>query len=88
MCCLYDEESTMVCIKGKLGYRGVARHDATSGRKLWELTTHNAWHRSDRRRHGIIYGKLRHQALILNARTGEDRPDRLPNSPDLFHEYL
>ncbi|MER6527324.1 hypothetical protein [Streptomyces sp. NPDC001508] len=87
--CLYDEKSTIVCIKDELGYRVVAGLDATSGKKLWELPA------NDRLapvvtavRHGIVYGKLRGQALMLDARTGEDRPGVLPDAPDLVNEYI
>ncbi|MET8570138.1 PQQ-binding-like beta-propeller repeat protein [Streptomyces sp. NPDC004783] len=87
--CLYDEQSTVVCVKDEYGYTVVAGIDATSGKRLWELPANDrvapavsaAWH-------GIVYGKVDGRALMLDARSGQDRPGPLPDAPDLLNAYV
>ncbi|MFE7582207.1 PQQ-binding-like beta-propeller repeat protein [Streptomyces gardneri] len=82
--CSHDRAETIVCGKYKYGSYGMFALDAKTGEKLWSLPTNDrdaprftsAWH-------GVVYGGLRGKALMLDARTGKDRPGTLQESPDL-----
>ncbi|MFJ1811106.1 MULTISPECIES: PQQ-binding-like beta-propeller repeat protein [unclassified Streptomyces] len=87
--CLYDEQATLVCVKDEYGYTVVAGLDAISGKKLWELPMDDRVAPAvSAVRHGIVYGKVGDEALMLDARTGEDRPGALPDAPDLVNAYV
>ncbi|MFB8034161.1 PQQ-binding-like beta-propeller repeat protein [Streptomyces sp. NPDC056004] len=86
--CSHDGRTTIVCGKFKAGQNGVFALDAESGKKLWELPTsdrnaprfHSAWH-------GVVYTSLNSEGLMLDARTGQDRPTPLPQAPDLVNGF-
>lgn len=87
--CSPDGRDTIICGRFKVGQHGVFALDADSGKKLWELPTsdrnaprfHSAWH-------GVVYTSLDDEGLMLDARTGEDRPAPLPQAPDLVNGFV
>ncbi|MFE7583864.1 PQQ-binding-like beta-propeller repeat protein [Streptomyces gardneri] len=78
--------TTVVCSDAHGGTVGL---DATSGRQLWALPTQTrrpinvtaVWH-------GLIYAKVGGEPVLLDARTGADRPQTLESAPRLVNSYI
>ncbi|MFF3013815.1 hypothetical protein [Streptomyces sp. NPDC057939] len=78
--------TTVVCSDGHGVTVGL---DAKSGRQLWALPTQTrrsievtaVWH-------GLVYATLDDGAVLLDARTGADRPESLESAPRLVNSYI
>ncbi|GAA4928742.1 hypothetical protein [Actinoplanes utahensis] len=83
--CHYDEQAITVC---SLDGDEVAGFDAATGRELWRLPTADrlaprvtfAWH-------GAVYGRVKSDAVVLDARTGADREAEAGIDPIAVNEY-
>jgi len=89
--CRYDERATTVCSQPEAGQPWAAGYDAVTGRQLWQLpdatagrvapTVSTAWH-------GAVYGSTDAGPVVLDARTGADRPGTPNVAPDLVDAYV
>ncbi|ONK14147.1 hypothetical protein STBA_49260 [Streptomyces sp. MP131-18] len=80
--CSHDGQGTFVC-QTPYGEEVIA-YDDRSGEELWRLPDETAGRISLRVtavRHGAVYGSTDNGALILDARTGQDRVTDLPLAP-------
>ncbi len=88
--CLYDAKSMTVCRRSMFGAFAGA-FDATTGKWLWSLpdksanrvapSVTTAWH-------GVVYGETKDGPLLIDARTGRDRPDEPGFAPYMVNERL
>ncbi|MEU3749069.1 hypothetical protein AB0E71_28345 [Streptomyces narbonensis] len=85
--CVDDPVTTTVVCSDDHG--GTVGLDATSGRQLWALPTQTrrsidvtaVWH-------GLVYAKVEGGTVLLDARTGADRPESLESAPRLVNSYI
>jgi hypothetical protein len=87
--CLYDQRSVIVCSDDK----EVKAVDAKSHEVLWTISDDNRDRvvpRIDATWHGAVYGMAaaNGQYVVLDARTGKDRPGSLELSLALVNEYI
>jgi hypothetical protein len=87
--CHYDSQSVTVCEKETGDW--MATFDATSGEWLWGLPDEAAGRVAPRVTavyHGRVYGATSNDAVLLDARTGQDIPTTPEIAPLVVNEYL
>lgn len=85
--CWYDDRSVIVCATGS----ATVAVNATDGHPLWSLpddTHHRVAPKVSAAWHGQVYGTTENGPVILDARTGADRPGSPTIAPLLVDGYV
>jgi outer membrane protein assembly factor BamB len=83
--CVHDQEDTVICS----GFERTAAFDAGTMQELWRLPAGDRTYlKVTAAFHGAVYGETRDgRAVVLDARTGADRPSKLGLAPTFVNEY-